>query len=188
MNHTQTTNIIFVFFVVWFVFSTDARFICNSRSVFFIWPVLVFLSCAALARVRKTNFSPVTGRSSRSSTRNIKQTLELGTRAMLIGREPLQLQAYVHKIVRRPWTGVFELQALSVFFRDLVDHGVELRFAIALDQESGIHNHLVADRLVIARSHAHITECLINLSYILGGPFAQSFVNHPAELHAREVR
>src|SRR2546430_12646532 len=109
-------------------------------------------------------------------------------RSTLFPYTTLFRSAYVHKIVRRPWTGVFELQALSVFFRDLVDHGVELRFAIALDQESGIHNHLVADRLVIARGHAHITECLINLSYILGGPFAQGFVNHPAELHAREVR
>src|SRR5256886_1630132 len=143
------------------VISPNSSFTCNSRSFSLIGPVSVYSSCATLARVRNTNFSPVTGRSSRSSTRNIKQNLELGTRAMLIGREPLQLQAYVHKIVRRPWTGVFELQALFVFFRDLVDHGVELRFAIALDQESGIHNHLVADRLVIARSYAYITERLV---------------------------
>src|SRR5947207_14321502 len=102
--------------------SPYSSFTCNSGSFSLIGPVSVYSSCATLARVRNTNFSPVTGRSSRSSTRNIKQNLELGTRAMLIGREPLQLQAYVHKIVRRPWTGVFELQALSVFFRDLVDH------------------------------------------------------------------
>src|SRR5438445_5739792 len=133
------------------VISSNSSFTCNSRSFSLIGPVSVYSSCATLPRVRSTNFSPVTGRSSRSSTRNIKQNLELGTRAMLVGRESLQLQAYVHKIVRRLWTGVFELQVLSVFFLGFVHDGVELRFATALDQVRGIHKLHVTVRLVISR-------------------------------------
>src|SRR2546430_3139704 len=72
-------------------------------------------------------------------------------RSTLFPYTTLFRSAYVHKIVRRPWTGVFELQALSVFFRDLVDHGVELRFAIALDRSEEHTSELQSQSNLVCR-------------------------------------
>src|SRR6185312_704037 len=100
----------------------------------------------------------------------------------------LQFQADIHKIVRRPWAGIFEIQAVAKFLRDFVYGSVELGFTGLLDQERGIHDHLVANGFVVAGSNADRAQSVINFTDVVCGQFRQGLIDHAAQLHASEVR
>src|SRR6185437_6083563 len=111
-----------------------------------------------------TKLNPENGSIRRSSMSSIMVSKLVPP--VLSRSHPLQLQPYIHEIVGRPRTRVLEFQALAIFFGDGVDRLIELGLAIAFHQKSRIHDHLVTDRLVVARSHAHAAQCLINLPHI----------------------
>src|SRR3954466_6544297 len=98
------------------------------------------------------------GSSNRSSIRNILSSVR---------RSALELEADVHEVIRRPRASVAEVQTVSEALGDAVHGGVELGFAVALDQECCVHDHLLANRLVVARGHAHVAQCLVDLTNIL---------------------
>src|SRR5688572_28581855 len=81
-------------------------------------------------------------------------------------RPSLQLQPDVHKVVRRPWAGVLEVQALAVFLGNAVHGGDELGFFLAVNDEGGVHDHLVADGLVDARGDAYATQRFVDVAHV----------------------
>src|SRR4051812_41393526 len=60
----------------------------------------------------------------------------------------LQFQADIDEVVRRPRTGVEERELVLVLLGDVGDLIVERLGLLAIDQERGIEDHLVADRFV----------------------------------------
>src|ERR1041385_5877381 len=58
----------------------------------------------------------------------------------------LQLQPNIHKVIRRPRPGIEKRQLVLVLLRDVGDLVVERPRLFAIDEERGVHDHLVADR------------------------------------------
>src|SRR4051794_15252109 len=56
----------------------------------------------------------------------------------------LQLQPDIDEVVRRPRSRVEERQLVLVLFRDVGDLVVERLRLLAIDEERGVHDHLVA--------------------------------------------
>src|ERR1700739_2183407 len=83
----------------------------------------------------------------------------------------LQFQADIHKVVRRPWAGIFEIQTIAKFLGDFVYSSVKLSFTGLLNQERRVHDHLVADGLVVSRGHADGPQSVIDFTHIVGGQF-----------------
>src|SRR5581483_6029530 len=77
----------------------------------------------------------------------------------------LQLQPYIHEVIRGPWAGIFKIEPVAEFLRDFIDSGVERRLSFALDQECGVHDHFIANGLVIARSYAHRAQPIVNFPH-----------------------
>src|ERR1051326_5697330 len=55
-------------------------------------------------------------------------------------------------------------------------------------RETGVHDHLVADRLVRARGDGGVAQRLVDLAHVRVGLRLQRRLHHAPELHAREVR
>src|SRR5687768_13458212 len=91
----------------------------------------------------------LSGRRRRSSSRNATSALRA-----------LELEADVHEVVRRPRSRVEERQLVLVLFRDLGDLIVEGPGLVTLHEERGVHDHLVADRLVRARGDGRVAQRL----------------------------
>ncbi len=78
------------------------------------------------------------------------ETLETLETSYLSRSDSLQLQSYIDEVVRRPGTGVLEFQALAILFGDGVDRLIEFGLTIAFYQKSRIHDHFIADWLIVA--------------------------------------
>src|SRR3954452_14244929 len=63
----------------------------------------------------------------------------------------LQFEADIHEVVRRPWAGVEERELVLVLLGDVGDLIVERFRFLAIDQERGVEDHLVANRFVRTR-------------------------------------
>src|SRR5579862_2035099 len=72
-------------------------------------------------------------------------------RAALSCAAGFQLQTNIDKVVRRPWAGVLEVQAIAKLLGHAIDRGIKFGLAISLQQKCRIHDHLVANRFVVAR-------------------------------------
>src|SRR5712692_2014481 len=66
-----------------------------------------------------------------------------------VALSPFEFQSNIDEVVRRPRPSVLEGQLVEAA-RDRLDLGVEGLFLIARDEKCGVHDHLVADRLVDA--------------------------------------
>src|SRR5262245_60803624 len=77
----------------------------------------------------------------------------------------LEFQPYVDEVIRRPRAGVLEGEALEPS-GDGFDLRVESGFLIARDEERGVHDHLVADRLVDSRRHRHLAQLIQDLGHV----------------------
>src|SRR5437879_9827906 len=107
------------------------------------------------------NLNPEIGISSRSSMSSIG--LRCGN--------ALQLQSYINEIVGWPGPGVLEFQPLAILSGNLVDHVIKLGLAMPFDQECGVHDHFVADWLVISGGDANAAQRFIDLANVLAGLF-----------------
>ena len=90
------------------------------------------------------------GESTPNATPNSKKTHDRTSLWRLkfeLSVRPLQLEADVDEVVRRPGPRVLEGQ-LVVARADVLDARVEGLLGVARDQEGGVHDHPVADRLV----------------------------------------
>jgi hypothetical protein len=105
----------------------------------------------------------------------------------LTGRSSLQFQPDIHKVIWRPRPGVLEVQAVTEFLGNRVYRCIELWLLIFLDEEGGIHDHFVADDLVVPRSHTHRAQSIVDFADDFRCALSQCFVDHAPELHAREV-
>src|SRR5688572_92555 len=108
------------------------------------------------------------------------------TGSSLMLARALQLQADVDEVVRWPGSGVLEGQLVEAR-RDFLDAAVERLFLVALDEERGVHDHLVADRAVDARRHRDVAQPLQELGDVALRPLLQRAIDQPSVLHAREV-
>src|SRR5437588_8952731 len=148
------------------------------------------------------NLKPLTGASSRSSSKNI---LDCGLRIADCGlKKPVgftirnlkflggsfaafELEADMDEVVGRPGACVLEEELAFVLGGDLFDVSVELSLAFALDEEGGVHNHLVADGLVGARGDSRVAQVVVDLADIRVGLLRHGRLDEAAQLHAREV-
>src|SRR5436305_105020 len=153
------------------------------------------------------NLKPLTGASSRSSIRNIcglriadcglriKEARRLYNPQSAIrnlkfsGRAlaAFEFQPDVDEVVGRPGSRVLEGELALVLRGDLLDDGVELLLAVALDEEGGVHDHLVADGLVGARGHGRVAQRRVDFADVSLRLLRQGRLDEAAELHAREV-
>src|SRR4051812_46220438 len=97
-----------------------------------------------------------------------------------------QLQPNIHEIVGRPRPRVFERELVESA-GDRFHFRVERAFMVARNQERGVHDHLVADRLVDPRRDRHFTQLLedvgdVALRFRLQRGVDQSSVLHPCEV------
>src|SRR5579864_6829977 len=97
----------------------------------------------------------------------------------------LQFQADIHKVIWRPWAGVFKVQTVAKLLSDFVYGSVKLRFTGLLNQERGVHDHLVAYGLIVTRGHTDGPQSVIDFTDVVCGQLGQGFINHAAKLHAR---
>src|ERR1043166_1981039 len=98
-----------------------------------------------------TNFRPSMRR---ESSKNIKVRPTGG-----LDLRGLELQPDVDEVVRRPWTRVLERQLVEPP-RDVFDLLVERLLLVSRDQERGVHDHLIANRLVDPRRPPHAAQLL----------------------------
>src|SRR5213593_1586486 len=103
------------------------------------------------------------------------------------GCGPLQLQPDVDEVVGRPRSGIAEGQ-MRVLGADRLDLGIEGDLAITRDEEGRVHDHLVADGLVRARSDGHVAQRLEDLADVALGACLQRALHQASVLDAREVR
>src|SRR5438876_1641633 len=103
------------------------------------------------------------------------------------GCGPLQLQPDVDEVVGRPRSGIAERQ-MRVLGADRLDLGIEGDLAITRDEEGRVHDHLVADGLVRARSDGHVAQRLEDLADVALGACLQRALHQASVLDAREVR
>src|SRR5437868_1010222 len=134
------------------------------------------------------NLKPLTGASSRSSSKNIRigaggrgpgaggrggllLTPAPNPRPLFLCRSfaAFELEADVDEVVGRPGACVLEEELAFVLGGDLFDVGVELLFAVALDEEGGVHNHLVADGLIGARGDSRVAQVAVDLPDVCVG-------------------
>src|SRR6185312_767675 len=108
-------------------------------------------------------------------------------RLCLAGVATLQLKTDVDKVVGRPGARVLEIQTIAKLLGNAVHGGIKLGFALFLDKERGVHNHLIADWLVITGSHADRAQPVIDIPHVVSGQLSQRLVNHAAKLHPGEV-
>src|SRR5918993_823790 len=129
------------------------------------------------------NLKPLTGASRMSSMRNIRAGAGGGGRGAgeggFIYRPPapdtrpplsgcalaaLQFEADVDEVVGGPRARVLEGELALVLGGDVFDLVVELGLAVALDEEGGVHDHLVADGLVGARGDRRVAERVVDVA------------------------
>src|SRR6185312_90675 len=103
------------------------------------------------------------------------------------GVAPLQLKTDVDKIVWRPGARVLEIQTIAKLLGNAVHGSIKLGFALFLDKEGSVHNHLIADWLVVTGSYADRAQPVIDIPHVVGGQLSQRLVNHAAKLHPGEV-
>src|ERR1700682_4491483 len=96
---------------------------------------------------------------------------------------PLQLQPDIDEVIRRPRSRVEEPQFVLVLFGDLGDLVVEGLRLLPLDEEGGVHDHLVADGLVWAGGDGGVAQRLVDLADVRVGFGLQGRLDHAAELH-----
>src|SRR5262249_3811043 len=122
-----------------------------SRSV-----VSSFISAsAAVVTVLRTQEMPSIISESR---RNI-DVQRWTVRSALMLASALQFQSDVDEVVRRPRARVLEGQLVESG-RDFLDAAIERQLLIALDEERGVHDHLVANRPDDARGNRNIAQPL----------------------------
>src|SRR5262245_31808306 len=85
---------------------------------------------------RRTHFTDLIGRPKRRSS-TISTGLGLLARA-------LELEADVHEVVGRPGPGVLEVELALEALGDVVHRLVERLGPVALDEERGVHDHVLA--------------------------------------------
>src|SRR2546425_3952826 len=106
----------------------------------------------------------------------------------LHARRALELETDRDEVVRWPRTRVLEVQLSLVTLADLVHLLVELVLLGAGDQESGVHDHLVADHLVRPRGDRRTLKLVVDLANVRVGLIREGLLDEPAKLHPREVR
>src|SRR3989442_9165738 len=99
----------------------------------------------------------------------------------LMGLCPLELQPYVDKVIRRPRAGALERQLVEAAVNRL-HFRVERRLLIARDEERGVHDHLIADRLVDARRERHLAELMEDVGDVTLRARLQGGIDQPAVL------
>src|SRR5687768_16233693 len=140
-----------------------------------------FSSLSASCWIRRMmNLKPLTGASRMSSSMNMARPSGGPFAAF-------ELEADVDEVVGRPRAGVFEGELALVLGGDLLDLRVELLLAVALDEEGGVHDHLVADGLVGARGDRRVAEVGVDLADVGVRLLGERRLDQAAELHPREV-
>src|SRR4051812_44500777 len=84
-----------------------------------------------------------------------------------------EFQTYVDEVVGRPRARVLEGELALVARGYLFNFGVELLLAVALDEEGGVHNHLVADGLVRARGDGRVAQARVDFADVGVGALGQ---------------
>src|SRR6185295_1709542 len=98
-----------------------------------------------------------------------------------------ELEPYVHEVIRRPGSAVFEGKLSFILGGDLFDLEVELGLPIAFDEKCRVHNHLVAYGLIGARGDSRILQDGVDLSNVRVGLLRESRLYQPAQLHSRKI-
>src|SRR4051812_21959567 len=149
--------------------------------------------CAASRRSRSavSSFISVsTAAATLSSTNRMPPISSVSMISMGSASRPLvgalQFQPDVDEVVRRPRSGVLEREPL-VLLPDLLDPRVERLLHLASDQERGVHNHAVANRLVRARGDRDAAQGVEDFGDVALGPRLQRGVDQAAVLHPREI-
>src|SRR4051812_10807172 len=99
---------------------------------------------------------------------------------------PFELQPDVHEVVGRPRAGKLERE-LVVTLTDVADARVERLFGASCDQECGIHDHPVANRLIRARRHGDVSQRFEDLAHVALRPRLQRGIDQAPVLHASEI-
>src|SRR5690606_40881318 len=99
----------------------------------------------------------------------------------------LQLQLDIDEVVRWPGAGVFEGEQVLVAQGDLLHRLVESLLAVALDEEGGVQDHAVADRLVGAGGDGGGLQGVVDIAYVAVAGLLEGSLDESAELHAGEV-
>src|SRR5215467_4012396 len=123
---------------------------------------------------------PDKGSISRSSTRNM-------TKVPLSRRYALKLEPDVHEVIGRPGPSVLEFEPQPVLARNLIHGAVKFGFAIAFDQKRRVHDHFVADGLIVPRRYADAAQPFIDFAHVGDRALGQGLVDHAAQLHASEI-
>jgi hypothetical protein len=135
--------------------SADCRVQCRLPSELAIAEcVAVYIrQCNRHSTMQSTFDNAIDIRQSHSTIPHSQSTFDIRkfcNRQSPIGIEsvrPLQLEAYIHEVVRRPGAGELERQ-LVVALPDFLDASVERLLHGARNEKGGVHDHPVADRFV----------------------------------------
>src|SRR5436190_14943979 len=108
------------------------------------------------------------------------------TSAMSVLSGPFELEPDVDEVVRGPRPRVLERELVEMG-GDLLDAAIERLLLIALYEERGVHDHLVADGPVHPRCHRYVAQPLEKLGDVPLRARLERRVDEAAVLHPREI-
>src|SRR5438309_803187 len=98
----------------------------------------------------------------------------------------LQLQLDVHEVVGRPWSRVLEREQLLVLATRLLYPLVERRLLRPIDEERGIENHAITNRLVASTRHGDGLDLIMDVVHVALTDFLERGIDQTSKLHSRE--
>src|ERR1051326_2641352 len=161
-----------------------------SRSISANWPSVMSPSSSCICASSSCSRRPLSSCDSASAAATIlsstNRRLPISNESRMNTSRAFELEPDVDEVVGRPGPGVLEGQLVEAA-RDCLPFGVGPLLLVAGDQERGVHDHLVADRLVDARRHRHFAELVEDVRDVALRPRLQRRFDQAAVLHAREV-